>query len=70
MPDNYWAHPRPDGKWGSKKEGAPKDSRIFKTQEEAWGYSKNHAKQCGGEAFLQNKHGRIGIQRTYNQNNA
>ena len=65
MSDNYWAHPRPDGKWGSKKEGASRDSQTFNTQQEAWSYSRSHAKQSGGEAFLQNKKGQIRERNTY-----
>lgn len=59
MPDNYWTHPRPDGTWGTKKEGATRDSRVFETQQESWDYTRGQAKQNNGEAFLQNKHGQI-----------
>ncbi len=59
MANNYWTHPRPDGNWGSKKEGASRDSRVFETQKEAWDYSREQAKQNNSEAFLQNKQGQI-----------
>ncbi len=59
MTDNYWTHPRPDGAWGSKKEGSDRDSRVFDTQKEAWHYSRMQAKQHSSEAFLQNKQGQI-----------
>jgi hypothetical protein len=65
MSDNYWTHPRPDGKWGSKKEGASRDSRTFNTQKESWDYSRGHARQTGSEAILQNRQGQIRERNTY-----
>lgn len=65
MPDNYWTHPRSDGKWGSKKEGASRDSRVFETQKDAWDYSRSQAKEGQGEAYLQNKQGQIRERNTY-----
>lgn len=65
MAENYWAHPREDGKWGSKKEGSSRDSRVFDTQKEAWDYSRGQAKQSNSEAFLQNKQGQIRERNSY-----
>lgn len=65
MSNNYWTHPRPDGKWGSKKEGTSRDSRVFDTQQQSWDYSRSHAKDSGGEAYLQNKHGQIRERNSY-----
>lgn len=65
MSDNYWTHPRPDGKWGSKKEGASRDSRVFDTQKESWDYSRSQAKDGSGEAYLQNKQGQIRERNSY-----
>lgn len=65
MSDNYWTHPRLDGKWGSKKEGADRDSRVFDTQKESWDYTRERAKDSRGEAFLKNKKGRIRERNTY-----
>jgi len=67
MPDDFWTHPRPDGKWGTKKAGASRDSRVFGNQAQSWEYTKERAKEEGGEAFLQNRQGRIRERNTYGE---
>jgi len=65
MAENYWTHLRPDGKWGTKKEGASRDSRVFDTQQDSWDYTQDKARESGGEAYLKNKKGKIRERNTY-----
>jgi hypothetical protein len=62
---DYWTKQRPDGKWATKAEGAPRASRLFETQSEAWNYSKELARKSGGEAFLCNRRNQIRERNTY-----
>lgn len=62
---NFWTQQRSDGKWESKREGADRASKVTDTQANAWGYSKDHARKEGGEAFLKNQEGKIRERNTY-----
>ena len=62
---DYWTQKRPDGKWETKKEGASRASAVFDTQKEAWGRSKDLARERGGEAYLKGENGRIRDRNTY-----
>ncbi len=67
MPDNsnFWTQQREDGKWESKREGAERASKVTDTQAEAWQYSKDHAREEKGEAFLKGCDNRIRERNTY-----
>lgn len=64
-PKNFWTQQRQDGKWESKREGADRPSKVTDTQAEAWKYSKEQAKDEGGEAFLKGRDGLIRERNTY-----
>ena len=64
-PNNYWTQRRQDGNWESKREGAERASKVTETQAEAWDYSKDKAKDAGGEAILKNREGLIRERNTY-----
>lgn len=63
--NNYWTQQRDDGKWESKREGADRASKIADTQAEAWDYSKSHAREQKGEAFLKGRDHKIRERNTY-----
>lgn len=63
--NNFWTQQRPDGKWESKREGAERASKVTDTQAEAWGYSKSHAREEKGEAFLKGCNNKIRERNTY-----
>ncbi|WP_372884326.1 DUF2188 domain-containing protein [Shimia sp.] len=63
--DNFWTQKRSDGKWESKREGASRASKVSDTQAEAWAYSKDRARDHGGEAYLKNTEGKIRERNTY-----
>ncbi len=62
---DYWTQKREDGKWESKREGASRASKVTATQAESWAYSKEKAKETGGEAFLKRRDGKIRGRNTY-----
>ena len=64
-PKNFWTQRREDGNWESKREGAERASKVTETQAEAWEYSKERARDTGGEAFLKNREGLIRERNTY-----
>ncbi|MCW3780255.1 DUF2188 domain-containing protein [Defluviimonas salinarum] len=63
--DNFWTSPRDDGRWEAQREGGERASRVFDTQQEAWDYTRERARETGGEAFLQGRNGRIRERNTY-----
>jgi len=62
---NFWTQQREDGKWESKREGAKRPSAVTDTQAEAWQFSKEHAKEEKGEAFLKGRDHKIRERNTY-----
>ncbi|MCA3757317.1 MAG: DUF2188 domain-containing protein [Phenylobacterium sp.] len=62
---NYWTQQRPDGKWESKREGAPRATKVTETQAEAWTHSKQKAAEAKGEALLKGRDGKIRERNTY-----
>ncbi|MEQ8341480.1 MAG: DUF2188 domain-containing protein [Marinovum algicola] len=63
--DNFWTSPRKDGRWEAQREGSQRASRVFDTQREAWDYSRDRARNTGGEALLQGRNGQIRERNTY-----
>ena len=62
---NFSTQQRDDGKWESKREGAIRASVVTDTQAEAWDFSKEHAKEEKGEAFLKGCDNKIRERNTY-----
>lgn len=62
---NYWTQQRSDGRWESKREGAQRASKVTDTQADAWAYSREHAAESKGEAFLKGRDGKIRERNTY-----
>lgn len=62
--NNYWVSPHEDG-WQVKREGNQKATSVHTTQAEAWKEAREQAKSQGGEAFLQNKQGRVRARNSY-----
>jgi len=67
MPDpkNFWTQQRQDGTWETKQEGASRASRVFDTQADSWDYTKDRARNAGGEAFLKGRDNRIRERNSY-----
>lgn len=61
---DYWTSPHPQG-WQVKREGGARATSIHRTQQEAWIETKSRAQETGGEAYLQNRLGRIRERNTY-----
>lgn len=62
---NFWTQQRTDGNWETQQEGAVRASRVFETQAESWDYTKQRARDAGGEAFLKGRNDRIRERNTY-----
>lgn len=61
---DYWTVPHKDG-WAVKREGNDKATSVHKTQEQAWAETKERAREQKGEAYLQDKQGKIRERNTY-----
>lgn len=64
MTKDYWATRHPDG-WQVKGAGNSRATSVHETQAEAWSEARERAKDAGGEAYLQNRHGQIRERNTY-----
>lgn len=64
MAKNQWVSPREDG-WGVRGEGNQRDSKVFRTKQEAVEYGKQRAKKENGELIIQKKNGQIQSKDSY-----
>ena len=62
--NNYWTV-RESKKWAVKREGSDRLSAVHSTQADAWSDARRRARAAGGEAFLQDRDGRIRARNTY-----
>jgi hypothetical protein len=64
MSKDYWAGPNARG-WQVKGGGNERATSVHETQAAAWNEARARAKDAGGEAYLQNRHGQIRERNTY-----
>ena len=63
--DNLWVSQRESEDWAVKREGGEKASRLFDTQQQAFEYARDIARQAGGEVIVKNTKGVIREKNTY-----
>lgn len=64
MAKDYWAGPKGDG-WQVKGAGNERATSHHETQAAAWAEARGRAREAGGEAYLQGRHGQIRERNTY-----
>jgi len=65
--NNLWVSRR-DENWAVKREGGERAIRLFDTQQRAFEFARDIARQAGGEVIVKNTGGEIREKNTYGKN--